>query len=170
MKCLNHISQSSESIHLSKIRALDGLIPFHNYWCMPWGRTGGQNIEHPHTLAILSFFFLFFFLWLQMHFSLIGKAQFRQATLFCAVFINLMLNQEMHVVVRVFLYVYYSFKESVKPVCKIIGIFNGWEVRIENSVTRRTVRHQEACRVMHNSYLEWQNFQFAPNNHDYCYT
>ena len=38
---------------------------------MPWDGAGGQNIEHPHTLAILSFFFFFF---LQMHFSFIGKA------------------------------------------------------------------------------------------------
>ena len=45
---------------------------------MPWGEAAGQNIEHPHTLAILSSFFL-----LQMHFSFIGKAQFRRATLFC---------------------------------------------------------------------------------------
>ena len=55
---------------------------------MPWGRSGGQNIEHPHTLLILSslllifFFFFFFFFLLQMHFSFIGKAQFRRATLF----------------------------------------------------------------------------------------
>ena len=34
----------------------------------------------------------------------------------------------------------------------IIKIFNGCEVRIENSVTRVTVRHREACRVMPNSY------------------
>ena len=39
---------------------------------MPWGGAGGQNIEHPHTLAILSSFVL-----LQVHFSFIGKAQFR---------------------------------------------------------------------------------------------
>ena len=26
---------------------------------MPWGGAGGQNIEHPHTLAILSSFFCF---------------------------------------------------------------------------------------------------------------
>ena len=45
---------------------------------MPWDGARGQNIEHPHTLAILS---SFFFLLLQMHFSFIGKAQFRQATL-----------------------------------------------------------------------------------------
>ena len=44
------------------------------------GGAGGQNIEHPHTLAILS---PFFFLLLQMHFRFIGKAQFRRATLFC---------------------------------------------------------------------------------------
>ena len=45
---------------------------------MPWGGAGGQNIEHPHTPAILSSFSL-----LQIHFSVIGKAQFRRATLFC---------------------------------------------------------------------------------------
>ena len=45
---------------------------------MPWGGAAGQNIEHPHTLAILSSLFL-----LQMDFSFIGKVQFRQATLSC---------------------------------------------------------------------------------------
>ena len=36
---------------------------------MPWGGTGGQNIEHPHTRAILSSFFVvasnafYFFYW-----------------------------------------------------------------------------------------------------------
>ena len=35
-----------------------------------------------------------------------------------------------------------------------IRIFNDCEVRIENSVTRVTVRHHEACRVMPNSYPE----------------
>ena len=55
---------------------------------MPWSGAGGQNIEHPHTLAIFSYFFLFFlfyffFFLLQMHFSFIGKAQFRRATLSC---------------------------------------------------------------------------------------
>ena len=48
---------------------------------------------------------------------------------------------------------------------QIIRIFNGCEVRIENSVKRVTVRHHKACRVMLNSYPEWQNFQFAPNKH-----
>ena len=77
---ISHISQSSESIHLSNIRTLEGLLPFHNYW--PQGTCHGvglevKNIEHPHTLAILSSFF-----WLQMHFSFIGKAQFRRAMLF----------------------------------------------------------------------------------------
>ena len=38
-------------------------------------------------------------------------------------------------------------------------------MRIENSVTRVIVRHHEACRVMPNSYPEWRNFRFAPNNH-----
>ena len=46
-----------------------------------------------------------------------------------------------------------------------IRTFNGREVQIENSVTRVTVWHHEACRVMPNSYLEWRNFQFAPNSH-----
>ena len=47
----------------------------------------------------------------------------------------------------------------------IITTFNGCELQIENSVTRVTVRHHEACRVMPNSYAERRNFQFAPNNH-----
>ena len=38
-------------------------------------------------------------------------------------------------------------------------------MRIENSVKRVTVRHHGACRVMSNSYPEWRNFQFAPNNY-----
>ena len=38
-------------------------------------------------------------------------------------------------------------------------------MRIGNSVTRVTVRHREACRVMPNSYPEWRDFQFALNNH-----
>ena len=33
-----------------------------------------------------------------------------------------------------------------------IRIFNGCEVLIENSVTRVTFRHHEACQVMPNSY------------------
>ena len=48
---------------------------------------------------------------------------------------------------------------------KYIRISKGCEVRIENSVTRVTVRQHEACRVMPNSYPQWLNFQFAPNNH-----
>ena len=36
----------------------------------------------------------------------------------------------------------------------IIRIFNGCELRIENSVTTVTVQHREACRVMPNSYPE----------------
>ena len=46
-----------------------------------------------------------------------------------------------------------------------IRIFNGCGVRIENSVTRVTVQHHEACQVMPNSSPEWRNFQFTPNNH-----
>ena len=45
---------------------------------MPRGWAGGQNIEHPHTLAILSSFFVasnaFYFYWQN------GMAQFRRAT------------------------------------------------------------------------------------------
>ena len=48
---------------------------------------------------------------------------------------------------------------------EIIRIFNGLEVRIENSLTGATVRHHEACQVMPNSYPEWRNFQFALNSH-----
>ena len=48
---------------------------------------------------------------------------------------------------------------------KIIRIFNGRKVLIENSVTWVTVRHHEACQVMPDSYPELQNFQFEPYNH-----
>ena len=41
---------------------------------------------------------------------------------------------------------------------QIIRIINGCEVRVENSVTRVTVRNHEA-------YREVMNFQFAPKNH-----
>ena len=50
-------------------------------------------------------------------------------------------------------------------ISKIIRIFNGCEVWIENSITRVTVQHHDACRVMLNSYSEWRNFQFEPNIH-----
>ena len=63
MKCLYHISQSSESLHLSNIRTLENLFPFHNYWpqCTCHGvGAGGENIEHPYTLAILNWFFFCF--------------------------------------------------------------------------------------------------------------
>ena len=46
----------------------------------------------------------------------------------------------------------------------IIRIFNGCELCIENSVTTVTVQHCKACREMPNSYPEWRDFQFAPNN------
>ena len=41
--------------------------------------------------------------------------------------------------------------ENMEPL-KAIRTFNGCEVRIENSVTRVTVRHHKACQVMPNSY------------------
>ena len=41
---------------------------------------------------------------------------------------------------------------------QIIKIFNGCEVQIENSVTRVTVRHHEARRVMPNSYPQVTEF------------
>ena len=46
-------------------------------------------------------------------------------------------------------------------------IFNGCELRIENSVTTVTVsvQHREASRLMPNSNPEGRDFQFAPNNH-----
>ena len=57
MKSLFHISQSSESIHISN------RVCFHSILltpgCMLWGGAGGQNIEHPHILS--GFEFIFFF-------------------------------------------------------------------------------------------------------------
>ena len=52
-----------------------------------------------------------------------------------------------------------------KHIYFIIRIFNGYELWIDNSVTTVTVQHRVACRVMPNSYPEWRDFQFAPNNH-----
>ena len=74
MKCLNHISQSPESISIPNISTLEGLLLTPG--CNPWGGAGVQNIEHPHTLEIFSSFFF-----RQMHFSFIGKARFMLATL-----------------------------------------------------------------------------------------
>ena len=50
----------------------------------------------------------------------------------------------------------YSCVTNVRPlhIFFIIRIFNGCELRIENSVTKVTVKHREACRVMLNSYPE----------------
>ena len=51
----------------------------------------------------------------------------------------------------------------------VLRTFNGCEVRIDTSITRVTVRHHEACRVMANSYPEWQNFQFIPTIISFSY-
>ena len=42
---------------------------------MPWGGAAGQNIEHPHTLAISSslFFFFFFFFFLKCILVLLAR-------------------------------------------------------------------------------------------------
>ena len=49
-------------------------------------------------------------------------------------------------------YSFFIYPAGWIMVCKIIRIFNGCESLIENSVTRVTIRHHEACRVMPNSY------------------
>ena len=61
----------------------------------------------------------------------------------------------------------YSFYDLESEPCltQIIKVFNGCEVRIQNSITRLTVQHHELCQVMPNSKLERRNFQFALNNH-----
>ena len=46
-------------------------------------------------------------------------------------------------------------------IIKNIRIFNGCVVRIDNSVTRATVWHHEACQVMSNSYPKWQKFSIS---------
>ena len=76
MKCLCHISQSSENIYISKRGCFHSITR-----CMPWGGARGQNIDHPHTLVSLSSVVCFFFR--QIHFSFIGNARFRRATLSC---------------------------------------------------------------------------------------
>ena len=59
----------------------------------------------------------------------------------------------------------FTYRRQAFSSWKNIRILNGSEVRIENSVTRVTVQHHEACWVMTNSYSKWRNFQFAPNDH-----
>ena len=58
---ITSVSLTSESIRLSNIRTsrvcFNSIILTPGY--MPYGRTAGQNIEHPRTLAILSSFFFF---------------------------------------------------------------------------------------------------------------
>ena len=68
-------------------------------------------------------------------------------------------NNRTHTLVICLSYTSFSLK------CNIIRIFNGCEVRIENSVMRVTVRHHKACTAMPKSYLERWNFHFTPNNH-----
>ena len=50
MKHLYHISQSTESIHISN-RVCVHSKTTDPIGCMPWGGAGGQNIEHPLTLV-----------------------------------------------------------------------------------------------------------------------
>ena len=78
------------------------------------------------------------------------------------VFLDIAINRpgqlsKQPIISRVFLYFWQLYQN--------IWIFNGCEVRTETSVTRVTVRYHEACRIIPNSFLEWQNLQFEPNNH-----
>ena len=49
--------------------------------------------------------------------------------------------------------------------CENIRIYHGCLVWTEISVTRVTVRHHKACRVMPNSDTEGQSFLSTPNSH-----
>ena len=42
--------------------------------------------------------------------------------------------------------------------------WNGCDWKFRHDRNCSTVRHHEACQVMPNSYPEWRNFQFVPNN------
>ena len=77
MKCLYHISQSSESIHISNRVCFRSITTDPRVHAMGWSwrskyRTSSYSSE-------VEFSFIFF----QMHFNFIGKARFRQATLSC---------------------------------------------------------------------------------------
>ena len=80
MKYLYHVSQSSESIHLSNIRALAGLL--HSVTSDSRVYSMGWGWRSKYRTSSYSCDFEFIFL-LQMHFSFIGKAQSRRAMLFC---------------------------------------------------------------------------------------
>ena len=64
-----------------------------------------------------------------------------------------------------FTFPFYNTSSFFQVFRKNIWIFNGREVWIKNSVTKTTVRHHSASLVMPNSYPEWRNFHFEPNNH-----
>ena len=72
------VIRKSESIHLSNIRILEGLL---TPGYMIWGRPGGQNTEHPHALVILSSFSFF---WLQMHFMVVLLVRHSSGKLRCS--------------------------------------------------------------------------------------
>ena len=57
------------------------------------------------------------------------------------------------------------WKKAVTWLWKTIRIFNGREVRIENSVTRVTVRHHEAVPSDAEQLSRVTEFSFEPNNH-----
>ena len=50
--------------------------------------------------------------------------------------------------------------------CMTISIFHGCIVWIDKSVTRVTVRHHKACRMIPNSDPEWQIFLTTPYTHE----
>ena len=54
----------------------------------------------------------------------------------------------------------FSQQGQIPERCPNMRIFNGYEVLIENFVTRVTVRYHEACRVMPNSYPSVGIFSF----------
>ena len=60
---------------------------------------------------------------------------------------------------------HFSMFLNVQAKYKTIRIFNGCGMWIKKSVTRVTVKHPEAFRLMPNSYPKCRHFQSSPNNH-----
>ena len=51
-----------------------------------------------------------------------------------------------------------------------VRILNACEVRFENSITRVTVRHHEACREISKSCSDRRNFQFTPIDYGFFFS
>ena len=130
LKCLYHISQSSESIHLSNIRTLEGCL-FHSITTDPrvhalgWGwRSKFRTSSYSSDFE----FFLFFFP--SNAFGFFGKAQFRRAMLSC------------------------DSSNFLLPLLKHFGCYGNLKVSINLQLEKWKLRFIAHCRYFDKSFTE----------------